>query len=148
MKKAFSALPPMYISALETDTFFLFRHSYLSLVKFSVCVWWWYRRTNFNSLSHLKCSANLVSSISQDWVERRVRIFLNRFSSLTAEGITPFLTLKCCGHPSSFILSKSVLTAEFWSVICRGMSGSGIGCSLIERAIAVIHQTVTLSIHI
>lgn len=37
-KKAFLALPPMYNSALETGTFFLLRYSYLSLVKFSVCI--------------------------------------------------------------------------------------------------------------
>ena len=44
-----------------------------------------------------------------------------------AEGITPFFSLECSGHQSIFILSKSVLAAKFWSVICRGMSSFGIG---------------------
>lgn len=58
---------------------------------------------------------NLVSSISQDWAERRHQVFfkMNLHQHHSLAGDTPFFTLEYFGHQSFFPLSKSVLRAEF-----------------------------------
>jgi hypothetical protein len=67
---------------------------------------------------------------------------------ILAENKTPSFTLECFGHQSIFILSKSVLTPKSAVSSVGECQDLGWSCSLIERAIAVIHQTVAHSIHI
>ena len=76
--------------------------------------------------------ASVIYSVVQNWFilsartgkkewEAFFELNLPQHHSL-AEGMTLFFTLECSGYQSIFIFSLSVLTAEFWSVICRGMS--------------------------
>lgn len=80
--------------------------------------------------------ASVIYHVLQIWFlpsarneQKEERIFLCQISTniySLAKGITPFFILECSGHQSIFILSKSILAAEFWSVICKGMSSFGI----------------------
>lgn len=65
----------------------------------------------------------------QDWAERSYRIFLSWITTniTVYQRYNSIFHTRGSGHQSSFILSKSVLTTEFWSVICRGMSVFGRG---------------------
>ena len=88
-----------------------------------VCVWWHGGQISL---------ALVICNVVQNWLilsartgrkewEAFLKLNLPQHHSL-ADGMTPFFILECSGHQSIFIFSLSVLTAVFWSVICRGMS--------------------------